>query len=75
MSLFAESNNDSRSVPNIDGCDGLPVEGSTVAFSCPPGLKLIRPTSATCIKNGEWQPDPKGLVCNDSTSKSYTEGS
>ena len=53
--------NDSRSVPNIEDYDGLPVEGTTVTFSCPPGLVLTGPSSVTCTGNGRWQPDPSGL--------------
>ena len=41
----------------------LPVEGSSITFSCPPGFTLIGPNSATCTKNGEWEPDPSGLMC------------
>ena len=44
----------------------LPVEGSTIMFSCPPGMDLIGSNSATCMENGEWEPDPSGLMCNDS---------
>ena len=47
----------------------LPVEGSTIRFSCPPGLTLIGPNSATCTENGEWEPDPRGFTCNDSGGK------
>ena len=55
------------SVPRVVGYDDLiPVEGSTVRFSCPPGLELIGPDSATCTGNGEWGPDPRGIMCNDS---------
>jgi hypothetical protein len=56
------------SVPKVDDNDGLLVEGSTITFSCPPGLELIGPHSATCRENGEWEPDPSGLFCNDSSS-------
>ncbi|MCG8621710.1 MAG: CCP domain-containing protein [Proteobacteria bacterium] len=59
--------NDSGSVPNIEGYNGLPVEGSIVTFSCPPELVLTGPNSATCTGNGRWQPDPSGLMCNLST--------
>ena len=53
----------------IEGCDDLiPVEGSTIRFSCPPGLELTGPDSATCTEYGEWEPDPSGLTCNVSES-------
>ena len=51
------------SVPNIEGYDGLSVEGSTIRFSCPPGLVLSGSNSATCTVNGEWEPDPRQLIC------------
>ena len=41
--------------PNIEGYDGLPIEESAVRFSCPPGLALIGPNSATCTENGRWE--------------------
>lgn len=54
------------SVPRVECYDGIPVEGRTVTFSCPPGLELIGPNSATCTENREWGPDLSGLMCNDS---------
>ena len=50
--------------------DVLPVEGTTIKFSCPPGLVITGPNSATCTENGEWEPDPSGVTCNDSKGKS-----
>ena len=44
----------------------VPTEGSTVTFSCPPGLVLTGPSSATCAGNGEREPDPSQLMCNRS---------
>ena len=35
------------------------VEGTSVTFSCPPGLVLTGPNTSTCMRNGEWEPDPK----------------
>ena len=73
--LFTLSN---YSLPSVVGYDDIvPVEGSTVSFTCPPGLALTGPNSAICTENGEWEPDPRavmchcltshrGLVCNDS---------
>ena len=55
------------SIPRVVGYDDIiPVEGSTITFSCPPGLELVGPNSATCSRNGEWGPDLSGLMCNDS---------
>ena len=52
-----------NSTPKIEAYNDLPVEGSTVRFSCPPGLVLIGPNLATCTVNGEWEPDPSQLMC------------
>ena len=56
-----------ESVPRVAGYDDvIPVEGTTIMFSCPPGLVLIgfSSNSATCTENGEWEPDPSGVTCN-----------
>ena len=39
------------------------VEGTTVFFTCSNdyNLKLIGPNSSICMKNGEWEPDPRGV--------------
>ena len=67
--LLSAVSNDSQ-VPDIVGYDNLiPVEGSTVSFSCSPGLELNGSSSATCAENGEWEPDPSWLTCNESDSK------
>ena len=56
--------------PDILGYDNLkPVKGSTVTFSCPPGLELNGSNSATCTGNGEWEPDPSWLTCYESDSQ------
>ena len=66
--LFALSND--SNVPNVVGDDSMPIEGSTITFSCPLGSVLIGSNSATCSRNGEWEPDPSQLICND--TKGYT---
>lgn len=40
------------------------IEGSIVLFGCPSGLVLTGPNSSTCIRNGEWEPDPDHTNCN-----------
>ena len=61
------------SVPKVVGYDDIiPVEGTTIWFSCPPGLVITGPNSATCMENGEWEPDPSGVTCNDSKVKIST---
>ena len=52
------------SVTKIVGYDDIiAIEGSTIMFSCPPGLVLTGPNYATCMENREWEPDPRRLVC------------
>ena len=62
------------SVPEVDDYNGLLLEGSTITFSCPPGFELIGLDSATCAENGNWEPDPSGLFCNDSGSNNIIIG-
>ena len=62
--LFAPSND--SNVPKVAGYDNLPVEGKTITFSCPLGSVLIGSNSASRTENGEWEPDPSGLMCNES---------
>ena len=58
---------DSQSfAPRIEGYDNLPVQGSTVRFSCSPGSVLMGSNSATCSENGRWELDPNGLTCIES---------
>ena len=48
----------------------LPVmEGINVNFSCSFGHILHGPSSSTCMRNGEWEPDPMEVECrgNDNT--------
>ena len=69
--LLQQVNNDS--VPIIDAYDSIPfLEGSTIRFSCPSGYELTGPNSANCTGNGEWEPDPSGLMCNVSEGYNYT---
>ena len=37
------------------------LEGANVTFACPPGLVLTGPTIATCMENGEWEPNVSTL--------------
>ena len=62
MSNDSVMNNDSVPSVRADYPD-LPIEGRSIMFSCPPGWELTGPNSATCTGNGEWEPDPSGLMC------------
>ena len=60
--------NDTVHIPRVIGYD-VGMEGTTVLFRCPLGLSLIGSNSAICTHNGEWEPDPKGTMCNNMSSE------
>ena len=39
------------------------LEGQTIIFNCPHGQTLNGSSSSTCMGNGEWEPDPRGIEC------------
>ena len=39
------------------------IVGASVNFTCPHKHLLIGPHSATCMENGEWEPDPVQVEC------------
>ena len=41
----------------------LKERGNNISFSCPLGLVLAGPNSSTCTGNGEWEPDPRDVIC------------
>ena len=47
----------------IEGFEDPALEGGNITFSCRDGLTLIGPNSATCARNGEWEPDPRMVNC------------
>jgi hypothetical protein len=55
-----------NSVPRVVDYSNLSIEGTTIGFVCPLGMVLIGPDSATCLENGEWEPDTRGLLCSES---------
>ena len=60
--LLPMVNNDS--ITRVLSDNHIPVEGSTITFSCPPEMELIGSNSATCTENGEWElSDSSGLTC------------
>ena len=46
----------------IMGYSDPAVKGSNISFGCSSGLEF---TTATCMRNGEWEPDPRELECNN----------
>ena len=47
----------------VDGYEGPALKGGNIIFSCRDGLTLIGPNSATCMGNGEWEPDLSDVEC------------
>ena len=47
----------------IEDYDGIPLEGTNITFSCPPGAVLNGPNLATCAENGRWELYLNGLTC------------
>ena len=47
----------------IEGFEDPALEGANITFSCRDGLMLVGPNSATCTRNGEWEPDPREANC------------
>ena len=39
------------------------IEGTIITFSCPDGLILTGSNTSTCMGNGEWEPEVKGIRC------------
>ena len=58
--------NASESAPRIDSAyddNVIPLEGTNITFSCPPGSVLSGPNLATCAENGRWELYLNGLTC------------
>ena len=57
------------SVTHVVYNDGeLAIEGVSVTFTCPPGLVLTGPNTTTCMRNGDWEPDPRDAACVGTTA-------
>ena len=39
------------------------LDEEVVIFTCPSGWTLSGPSSSTCTRNGEWEPDPREVNC------------
>ena len=48
---------------SVSGHSHPAMEGTSVNFTCPPSHVLNEPHSATCMGNGEWEPDPRKVEC------------
>ena len=47
----------------VEGYEDPALEGENIIFRCRDGLTMIGPNLATCMGNGEWEPDPKEVNC------------
>ena len=58
------------------GYRNLTVNGTMVAFSCPPGLTLNGPNSVMCAHTGQWEPSLNAVYCSEdvtTTSEKVTK--
>ena len=39
------------------------IEGQFITYTCPPGFELTGPNASVCMRNGEWEPDPREVDC------------
>ena len=39
------------------------LEGQIITYTCPTGWTLNGSNSSTCMRNGEWEPDPREVEC------------
>ena len=60
---------DNDTIPRVEDYNDMEptLEGHTVSFSCPPGFVLMGPGSVVCTQNGVWEPDLRGITCNNAT--------
>ena len=47
----------------IEGYEDPALEGENITFNSHSGLIVVEPESATCVRNGEWEPDPREANC------------
>ena len=47
----------------VMGYEDPALEGESIILTCPSGSLLSGPNSSICMGNGEWEPDPREVVC------------
>ena len=47
----------------VEGYEDPALEGEKIMFSCRSELMMTGPNFATCMGNGEWEPDPREVNC------------
>ena len=45
------------------GYEDPALEGDVITFTCSPGQLLNGTDTSTCMRNGEWEPDPGEVDC------------
>ena len=50
------------------------MKGTTVNYTCLPGLVHTGPSSSTCTENGEWEPSLSNVECNGCKISEYVWG-
>ena len=48
------------------------LEGNSVTFACPAGLIPTGSYSSTCMRNGEWEPNPREVTCTSGQETTTT---
>jgi hypothetical protein len=56
-----------NTVVDIMGYVDPAIERSNVTISCSPGYVLNGANTATCMRNGNWEPDPREMECKSET--------
>ena len=54
----------------IMGLTNVSLDGDMVTFSCSSGLVLTGPSMSICMGNGEWEPEPREVVCKGDNESS-----
>ena len=58
---------DDTSYVEIIGYNKPALEGASITLRCPTGMReLIGSERATCMGNGDWEPDLQSVTCNES---------
>ena len=52
-----------RTNVRVVGYEDPALEGENITFTCTSGPIGTGPISATCMGNGEWEPDPREVNC------------
>ena len=59
----------------VHGYENPALEGYVVNFSCPFGQTLTGSNMSTCMRDGEWEPDPKEMSCDNNITMTISNSS